>query len=282
MTAPGIVLATRNRRDRVLATLDRLVQLPERPEVVLVDNASQDGTPQAVARRHPGVRVLRMERNKGASARNDGVRTLQTGVVAVSDDDSWWAPGALGKAAALFESRPTLGAVQARILVGPAERLDPVCAAMRDSPLPAFRGLPGPAVLGFVACGTVFRRSAFLEAGGFHPRLQLGGEESLLALDLAVAGWELAYVDSVVAYHHPAGADDRAGREALQLRNELWTAWLRRRLPGAAATTARVALRAAREGRITALAEAARGLPWVLAQRRPLPAPLDKAAARVY
>jgi GT2 family glycosyltransferase len=279
---PGVVVATRNRRDRVLATLDRLAELPERPEVVVVDNASQDGTPQAVARRHPRVRVVRLASNYGASARNAGVRALGTELVAVNDDDSWWAPGALTRAAALFERRPKLGAVQARVLVGDDGRLDPVCAAMGESPLPAFRGLPGPAVLGFVACGVIFRRAAFLHAGGFHPRLELGGEETLLAFDLASHGWELAYVDSVVVYHHPDAGADRAGRRAQQLRNELWTAWLRRRLAGAARTTLRVAARAAREGQLGVLAEAAKGLPWVLVQRRPLSRSLDRAAGLVY
>jgi GT2 family glycosyltransferase len=282
VSPPGVVVATRNRRDRVLATLDRLAELPESPEVVVVDNASEDGTPHAVARRHPRVRVVRMAGNCGASARNAGVRSLETTLVAVNDDDSWWAPGALERAAALFEGRPKLAALQARILVGRDARLDPVCAAMRRSPLPAFRGLPGPAVLGFVACGVVFRRAAFLEAGGFHPRLQLGGEETLLAFDLAIRGWELAYVDSVVAYHHPNARDDRAGRRAHLLRNELWTAWLRRRVAGAVGTTLRVAVRAARERQVGVLTEAAKGLPWVLAQRRPLPRALDRAAGLVY
>jgi GT2 family glycosyltransferase len=282
VSVPGVVVATRNRCDRVLATLDRLAELPERPEVVVVDNASQDGTPQAVARRHPHVRVVRLASNYGASARNVGVRALRTELVAFNDDDSWWAPGALRRAAAVFERRPKLGAVQARVLVGDDGRLDPVCAAMAESPLPAFGGLPGPAVLGFVACGVIFRRAAFLNAGGFHPRLGLGGEETLLAFDLASHGWELAYVDSVVAYHHPDAGADRPRRRAQQLRNELWTAWLRRRLAGAAGTTLRVAARAARDRQLGVLAEAAKGLPWVLAQRRPLSRSLDRAAGMVY
>jgi GT2 family glycosyltransferase len=282
VSVPGVVVATRNRRDRVLATLDRMAELPERPEVVVVDNASRDGTPHAVARRHPHVRVVRLARNYGASARNVGVRALRTELVAVNDDDSWWAPDALRRAAAVFERRPWLGAVQARVLVGDDGRLDPVCAAMAESPLPAFDGLPGPAVLGFIACGVIFRRAAFLNAGGFHPRLGVGGEETLLAFDLASYGWQRAYVDSVVVHHHPDAGADRPGRRAQQLRNELWTAWLRRRLAGAAGTTLRVAARAARDRQLGVLAEAAKGLPWVLAERRPLSRSLDRAAGLVY
>lgn len=279
---PGIVILTRNRRERVLSTLDRLAALPEQPQVVVVDNESQDGTPRAVATRHPQVRVLEMESNVGASGRNAGVRALDTELVALNDDDSWWAPGALSRAERVFAARPSLGLLQARILVGPGERLDPVCAAMRSSPLPARPGLPGPALLGFVACGAVLRRTAFLDAGGFHPRLQIGGEEKLLAFDLAMRGWELSYVDSVVAHHHPDPGGERANRRAQMIRNELWTAWLRRRLPGAVATSTRVGVRAVREQRARVLVEAVRGLPWVLRHRRPLSTSLERAARLVY
>jgi len=282
LPAAGVVVITRNRRDRVLTTLDRLTELPEHPQIVLVDNGSHDGTARAVARRHPRIRVLRLAGNAGASARNAGVRVLDTELVALNDDDSWWAPGALARAAGLFARRASLGLLQARILVGPGERLDPVCASMPASPLPARPGLPGPALLGFVACGVVLRRGAFLDAGGFNPRFQIGGEEKLFAFDLAARGWELAYVDSVVAHHHPEAGGERDSRGAHLLRNELWTAWLRRRLPGVAQTSARVAARAVRERRARALLEAVRGLPWVLAERRPLSPTLDRAARRVY
>src|SRR5437763_13452319 len=48
---PTIVLATRDRRRRVLATLTRLEELAERPRVVVVDNASTDGTASAIRER---------------------------------------------------------------------------------------------------------------------------------------------------------------------------------------------------------------------------------------
>ena len=282
MPSTGIALITRNRRDGVLATLDRLAELPERPQIVLVDNASGDGTARAVERRHPGVCVVRMATNTGASGRNAGVRALDTELVALNDDDSWWAPGALARAAEVFAACDRLGLLQARILVGPGERIDPTCAAMAASPLSDSSARPGPALLGFVACGAILRRTAFLDAGGFHPRLGIGGEETLLAFDLAACGWGLAYVDSVTCHHHPASGGERVGRPALELRNRLWTAWLRRRLPGAALTTARVAARALRDRQAPVLAEALRGLPWILPERRPLATPLERAARRVY
>jgi hypothetical protein len=51
----------------------------------------------------------------------------------------------------------------------------------RRSPLPRQPDLPGPPVLGFVACGAVVRRSAYLAVGGFSPVVFFLGEETLLA-----------------------------------------------------------------------------------------------------
>ncbi|HEU4974455.1 MAG TPA: glycosyltransferase [Baekduia sp.] len=278
--AVGIVVATRDRRDGLLETLGRLLALPDAPPVVVVDNGSSDGTPEAVrAAFGDAVAVMALGENRGAAARTAGARALATPYVAFSDDDSWWAPGALSRAAAVLDAHPRLGLLAARVLVGPGERLDPTCAAMAASPIAAERPLPGPAVLGFVACGAVVRRDALLAAGGFDPRYGVGGEERRLAFDLAALGWELAYVPEVVAQHHPA-AGPRPGRLRRQLRNDLWSAWLRRPAPSAARETGRL-LRAAagREPRtaVAALADAVAGTRWVLRERRVVPPPVERA-----
>jgi GT2 family glycosyltransferase len=277
----GVVIATRDRRDTVLATLDRLAALDETPPVVLVDNGSSDGTPAAVARRHPDVRIRNLGYNAGSAARNEGVRVSQTELVAFSDDDSWWAPGALAEAARVFAAHPQLGLLAARIVVEPDGQVDPTCELMRRSPIISSGAGAGPAVLGFVACGAIVRRRAFLEAGGFHPRVGIGGEEELLALDLAAAGWELAYVDVVTAHHQPASRSGGAARGAQELRNGLWTAWLRRRAAGALRRTAALTLAALRERSPRALVDALRGVHWVLRERRPVPAAVEDAARAV-
>ncbi len=68
-----VVLITRNRRGELLRTLDRMTSLPERPPIIVVDNASSDRSAEA-AGRYPGVRVIKARENLGAVARNFGVR----------------------------------------------------------------------------------------------------------------------------------------------------------------------------------------------------------------
>jgi len=273
----GVVIATRDRRAQLLDALGRITTLAERPEVVVVDNGSADGTARAVRERFPGVRVATLPRDRGAAARNVGVEMLDTPYVAFSDDDSWWAPGGLARAGDLLRGHPRVAVVAARVLVGEDERLDPTCAAMARSPLHGGDTGPGPAVLGFVACGAVVRREAFLAVGGFDERYGIGGEEARLALALAVAGWELRYVAEVIAHHHPTPSPTRADRAAQVLRNDLWTAWSARPLAASVRATGRL-LRAAGSGRVAArgLLGAVRGGAWILRERRPAPPRVER------
>ncbi|MFI5683433.1 glycosyltransferase family 2 protein [Streptomyces sp. NPDC051636] len=274
-----VAVITRDRCASVLRTLDALTALPERPPVIVVDNSTDDATLLAV-RRHPAaVRVLRPGQNTGALGRNLAVQQARTPYVAFSDDDSWWEPGSLGRAADILDAHPRLGLVAARTLVGPEGADDPLNDVLAASPLPRDPDLPGPAILGFLGCACVVRRDAFLAAGGYHPVLFFGGEETLLAYDLAAGGWGVTYAPSLTARHHPEPSH-RADRGHLQLRNEVLTLWLRRPVPVALKASARLTADAV-TGR-PAARRALRGvltrLPAAIARRRRLPPHVERAA----
>jgi GT2 family glycosyltransferase len=277
-----VVVATRNRCSSLVGVLERLRALPERPPIVVVDNGSSDGTQDSVQRRFPDVRLIRLERNAGASARSIGARHASTPYVAFSDDDSWWLPGSLSHAVGLLDRYPWLALIAARILVGTDMKEDATCVAMAGSPLESPRPLPGRPVLGFVACAAVVRRSAFLEVGGFHERFGVGNEEQLLALDLAQAGWSLTYVPEVVARHDPHNSRDALARRRDVARNALWIGWLRRPLTGALRATMQVVRQALRDPSARAgLFAGIRGLGWVLRERRPTSPALERALRKV-
>lgn len=271
------VVITRDRCRVLVRSLERLTALPGRPRVIVVDNGSSDDTVRIVRERFPTVDLIALERNRGASARNVGVSAAQTPYVAFSDDDSWWAEGALQRAAELLDANPRLALIAATILVGASERLDPTCALMADSPLKHPPGLPGHPVLGFLACGAVVRRSAFEAVGGFQLRQGVGGEEQLLAVDLAEAGHDLAYVPEVCAHHHPPQpGGDGGSRRSETMRNDLWFAWLRRSLGSSIAQTGSLAASALFDAHArAALTGAIRGAPPVLAARRPVKRELE-------
>ncbi|GIF08561.1 glycosyltransferase family 2 protein [Actinoplanes siamensis] len=268
----GVVVITWQRRDEALACVERLLALPERPHVVLVDNGSTDGTADAVRARYPRVEVVALAENLGAVGRNVGVRRLRTPYVAFCDDDTWWSPGSLSRAADVLDAHPRVALLNARIVVEPSGVEDPIVAELRDSPVPGPDGLPGPALGSFLAGASVVRRDAFERAGGFDERLWLGGEEELLATDLITAGWELCYLEDLTVHHRASRLRDATHRRRVGLRNTLWFTWLRRPVGPAVRRTLFLARTVPRDRTsLLAALDAARGLGWVLAHRRPRP-----------
>jgi GT2 family glycosyltransferase len=226
-TRIAIAMLTYNRREEVLRSLARLTSLAEQPKIVLVDNASTDGTIEAVNEAFANVEIIAAGKNLGAAGRNLALRRLDAPYVALSDDDTWWELGSLKRAADLFDEYPRLAVTTARVLVGPEEGLDPTCLVMEASPFAGEPDMPGLPLLGFLAGASVVRREAFLECGGFSDRLFLGGEEQWLAADLASRGWWPCYVPELVVHHHPSPRE-AARRRWHEVRNALWFAWLRR------------------------------------------------------
>ncbi|MFI5565460.1 glycosyltransferase family 2 protein [Amycolatopsis japonica] len=272
-----VVIATRDRAPELERTLRELTALRPPPPIVVVDNGSSDGT-AARAAAFPGVRVVRLPRNIGVAARNLGVAVARTPYVAFSDDDSWWAEGALAEAERILDTHDDVGLVAAKTLVGEEEREDPVVSMMAASPLGRPEGLPGPAVLGFLACSAIVRRTAYLQAAGFHPLLHFGAEERLLSYDLAARGWWLCYAEAVRAHHHPSPVRPSSSwRERAELRNRMLITVMRRPVRRCLAEAFRTLARAPREPRVLgALAGVVRRLPWALADRQRLPASVER------
>jgi GT2 family glycosyltransferase len=270
-------MITYNRREEMLRTLGHLTALPERPHVVVVDNGSTDGTADAVAGRFPQAEVVAAGRNLGAAGRTLGVGRVRAAYVAFCDDDSWWRPGDLRRAADLFDRHPRLAVINGHVLVGPEEREDPLCEELRNSPLPDEPDLPGRPILGFLAGMAVVRRAAYLEVGGFNPRIFLCGEEEWLAADLAARSWGLCYVPDLVVHHHPSPRRDAHGRRWEGIRNTLWFAWLRRPLGSALRRTLWM-VRSVPRDRVSlrGFAAAVAGLPRMLGDRRVVPPRVER------
>ncbi|MER7014505.1 glycosyltransferase, partial [Saccharopolyspora sp. NPDC000359] len=224
----SVVVLTHDRCPEVVRTLTHMTRLRDDPPIIVVDNGSTDGTSARVRAEFPGVRLLRLERNFGAAARNWAVEHVSTPYVAFCDDDTTWQPGSLHRAADVLDEHDDVGAVMGRCLVEPGLREDPLTPELRSSPVPAPHWLPGPALMSVMAGLTTFRVRAFRAAGGFSARLWLGGEEELLALDLVASGWWLCWRDDIVIHHKPSTSRDARLRRQLGIRNTLLTAWLRR------------------------------------------------------
>jgi len=279
----SFVIATRDRAGELQRTLTQLLDTTDSP-IVVVDNDSRDHTRELVAstaRSHPEgrrVELVALSRNRGAVARNIGVVACSTPYVAFCDDDSWWDPSATKIAEDLFDHRPTLALLAAQTVTWPGRQCDGFSNMLENSALGHEPGMPGPSVLGFQSCSSIVRACAFIAVGGFSPVLHFRGEEQLLALDLATAGWDLCYCSELVAFHHPSHVrDSAASQHARVLRNDFLTACMRR--PSRRCINAAAALiRSAPNDRayVRAAAEALFRLPSALAGRHRLPEHVER------
>lgn len=101
----SVVVLTFNRADQVLDTLARLAALPDRIDIVVVDNASSDDTAERIRQAFPFVELVIAPANMGAAGRNLGVARVRTEYVAFCDDDTWWDAGSLTRAADILMRR---------------------------------------------------------------------------------------------------------------------------------------------------------------------------------
>jgi GT2 family glycosyltransferase len=268
----AVVMITRNRRDEAARSLRSITSLNPGVKIIVVDNGSTDGTAAMLHRRFPAILVYEAGQNLAAAGRTAGVRLAQEPYIAFADDDSWWADGSLQTGVELFQRYGSLGLIQARVIVLPSERTDPNCELMANS-LRVRHGAPGVPITGFLACAAMVRRDAYLSVGGFHARFGVGGEEALLAIDLLRSGWDVQYVDRLLAYHCPSILRHPGPRRQREYRNNLWTCWMRRRRTTVVRDTAgalRVMLQGDPDSRHGVL-DAVRGGAWVVRERRPVP-----------
>lgn len=277
-----VVIVTRNRSGSLARTLRKLRENADSASIIVVDNHSTDDTPSMVARDFPEVQLVSLTTNKGALARNAGVERANTPFVAFCDDDSWWEDGAIQRAVRYFREYPRVGLIAGKILVNDERRLDPTSALQSASPLAPRVSMPGPAILGFLGCGNVVRKQAYLDAGGYNRHIYFSGEEELLGIDLAAAGWGLTYCQDIVGRHYPSMARDVRGRNRMGARNAIQVTCMRRPWRRAISITLKLMIRYAFDrDKAVGVAWGVLRLPVALRSRRVVPDWLEDQIAQL-
>lgn len=104
----SVVIPTFNRRELVGPALESVrAQTLQDIEVIIVDDASSDGTPDWIRCHFPEFQLLCSEQNSGASgARNRGLALARGDYVAFLDDDDQWYPGFLQAQVEALQQNP--------------------------------------------------------------------------------------------------------------------------------------------------------------------------------
>jgi GT2 family glycosyltransferase len=218
-----------NGRNHLLACLDAIARTTPaglEHEVLVLDNASDDGSAEAVRSRGDGIRLIELDRRTGKAA-NDSrlLREANGEFCLLLNEDSELRPGAVGALLDALRADPQAGAAGAQLLSPDGLR---VPCAWR---LPGF----GTALAGAVflhrrhtvqSGGTVtravgwvqssamlVRRSAAGQVGWLDPRFFVYSDETDFCKRLRVAGWRILYVPTAEAVHDDQMARDLAGSE---------------------------------------------------------------------
>lgn len=217
--APALTLAicSFNGARRLPACLEAVAALRcgQDWDVVLVDNASTDGTPAVMrdfaARAPVPVRIVRETRKGLGAARQAALAAARGGIVACTDDDCYVAPDFLEAILAAFAD-PRLGYISGRILL-----FDPDDAPVTIQTATEPKRFPAGAATGvgeIQGASLAFRREAAIAAGGFDPLLGAGtpfpSEDFDFGLRMSASGWDGAYVPELVVHHHHGRKADAA------------------------------------------------------------------------
>lgn len=221
----GVVVVNHNTRDDLLACLDSLEESGA-DEVVAVDSGSRDGSLEAVASAHPGVRRVGLRNVGFGNAANAGVAATSTDVVIVANADTVFEAGAARRLADFLGGHPDVGAAGPKV-VFPDGRLQLSARSFPDIPTAI-----GHALLGIVrpenrwtrryrltdwdhesqrdvdwlsGCCVALRRQAFDDVAGFDPAYFMFVEDVDLCWRLGQAGWRVVFTP-VATVQHEIGA----------------------------------------------------------------------------
>jgi len=265
----GIV--TYGAREVAVAAIGRLLEVAGDVRVLVHDNASPDGTADAIAASHPSVELERSPVNLGFAAAMNRLLARSTAPwLFALNPDAWPEAGALERLVTEGEAHPRAAAV-APMVLRPGGGLE-----HSTQPLPSLRVAASCAVGGYdrlvrrdqpgdvgwaVGAALLMRRTAVEEIGGFDERLFLFAEDLEWCWRAHERGWTIRFEPEAVVRHvGGASAAVTYGRRRTQVQvHNTYRVFRERR--GALATIAYRALNVAGCARLYALARLRRDAP---------------------
>jgi N-acetylglucosaminyl-diphospho-decaprenol L-rhamnosyltransferase len=232
LTDLSVSIVNTNSRELLLACLESLKGGQTPVELVVLDNASEDGSADAVRERSPDVHVIAQPFRAGFGANhNTVIRATEGRYVYVLNEDTTANDWAFDRIVAYLDAHPRVAALGPR-LVYPDGRLQD--SAWRfPTPLVSTLGLLTVGKVGVKQSGgerphpvdwvmgaaLVLRREALDEVGLFDEEFFLYSEEVDLQFRLRQAGWEVHYFPDATVVHHESQFSAEIPERRI---NEMW------------------------------------------------------------
>ena len=196
-----IVFLAYDRREKLRESLRRMLERSQYDsrlvDVIVVDNASTDGTAEMVREEFPELRLIERARNVGVSGWNDGFAVAQGDWVLALDDDCYLPPDGLRQAVSSAQDH---GADLVSFKVVSA--YDPEFA---------FTDVYRTGLFSFWGCAVLIRRSVLEELEGYDPEIFVWANELEFMLRFFDGGYRHLYLPEIEAQHmkppDPKGLD---------------------------------------------------------------------------
>jgi GT2 family glycosyltransferase len=179
-------------------------------EIIVVDNASQDGSVEYLAREFPQVKLILLPRNTGfAGGNNEGLKQAEGEFIALLNNDALADRAWLGKLVEGVKKNQGVGICASKMLVYGAPSIDSAGDGFATN-LKGFKRGEGQSadqyskeeyVFGACAGAALYRKKMLDEIGFFDESFFLLHEDTDLNLRAQLAGWKVLYVPSAVVYH---------------------------------------------------------------------------------
>ncbi len=233
-----VIVLSYNSRRHLEACFRSLLALrypAERLELMLVDNASADGSLQFIATRFPLVTVVNNPDNYGfARGNNEGARLARGQLVAFLNPDMRVEPNWLTELVASLQRDPSVVCAASKILSWNGQHIDFAGSSANFLGYGYQEGWGEPSMsqssekLILAPCGgaMMINRQVFLDSGGFDEDYFAFYEDLDLGWRLWLMGYQVAYVPRAVAYHVHHGSWDQipnAKMSVLYQRNAMST-----------------------------------------------------------
>lgn len=205
----ALVVVTYNGRDLVEDCLASLSDGPAR--VMVVDNASADGTVDFIRQRFPLVEVLALDANAGyGEACNRAIAGCGEEYIAVLNQDAVALPGWLDHLVSALDADPAAALATPKILLRrQPDRINACGNSPHFSGITPCRGFNADSaaygaceqVAAISGAAFVVRRSALEAMGGFDARFFMYFEDTDLSLRAYLAGFHCLYVSDATVLH---------------------------------------------------------------------------------
>jgi GT2 family glycosyltransferase len=213
-----VVIATKNRKQDLLQAIKSSLGQTIKPEILVIDDGSSDGTAEMVAAEFPFVRFVRSEQSRGYIVqRNRGVQMASGDVIFSIDDDAIFMSEKTIQQTLLEFDHPNIGAVA-------IPYTEPKKSVVVHQKSPSSDNIF--ITNDFIGTSHAIRKDVFVQLGGYREYLFHQGEEKDYCIRMLDAGYLVRLGNADLIHHMESDKRDFSRMDFYGCRNSILFAWL--------------------------------------------------------